>query len=227
MNEYPSPYTSGAPKTDGMATTSLVLGILSFFACSILTGIPAIITGHMAHSRIQRSNGAVVGSGMAITGLVLGYLSVILVVLAVVGFLIFGATMMSALPGFQQAAAQPVVSGMAPRIAAACNQYRADKGAMPTATPVAGEQVNADELFAVLATKDANGNAYYAAEGEGIHINGTPRDTWGEVLQVGLDSNGDGKVNLNGTLIDGSVLVWSKGANKQNEFGAGDDVKSW
>lgn len=83
------------------------------------------------------------------------------------------------------------------------------------------------ELFAILTATDANGKAYYDPSGTGIHVNGTPRDPWNEMLQVAVDLNGDGKVNVNGTLIDGSVVVWSKGANKQNDFGGGDDVKSW
>ena len=156
-------------------------------------------------------------------GLVLGYLSLFLVIAIFV--LVLGVGMN--VPGLQQYAAAPALKAMSPRIVAACNQYRADKGSFPAATPIAGEQVNADELFAILATPDGTGKKYYDAEGNGIHINGTPRDPWSEVLEVALDLNGDGKVNLNGTLIDGSVLVWSKGANKQNEFGGGDDVKSW
>jgi hypothetical protein len=227
MNEYPNPYPSTAPKTEGMATASLVLGILSFVACSIFSGIPAIITGHIARSRIQGSNGTLGGGGLATAGLVLGYLSVALVAVVIIAFVLFGAAFTSAIPGFQQTLAEPAVKAMGPRIVAACNQYRADNGKFPAATATAGEQVNADELFAVLAAKDATGNPYYSADGNGIHINGKPMDPWGEILQVAVDLNGDGKVDLNGTLIDGSVLVWSKGANKQNEFGTGDDVKSW
>ncbi|HZR28539.1 MAG TPA: DUF4190 domain-containing protein [Terriglobales bacterium] len=66
--------------TDSKAVTSLVLGILSFFCFSILTGIPAIIVGHMSRSTIRKSMGRVKGDGMALAGLVLGYLSVALVV---------------------------------------------------------------------------------------------------------------------------------------------------
>lgn len=63
-------------KTDGKAVTSLVLGILSFLCLSILTGIPAIILGHMSRSSIRKSMGRLKGDGMALTGLVLGYISV-------------------------------------------------------------------------------------------------------------------------------------------------------
>ena len=66
------------PETPGVAVASMVLGILGFFFC-ILTGIPAVICGHIALSRIDRSGGALTGRGFAITGLVTGYLSFFLV----------------------------------------------------------------------------------------------------------------------------------------------------
>jgi len=76
-----------APQTNGLAVTSLVLGILSFFT-NILTGIPAVITGHMALGRIKQ-NPAMSGRGLAITGLVLGYLSiaffVVIILLVIIG----------------------------------------------------------------------------------------------------------------------------------------------
>lgn len=50
-----------------------------------LGGIPAVICGHMAHSRINRSGGALTGSGMAVTGLVTGYLSIAWI--AIIGML--------------------------------------------------------------------------------------------------------------------------------------------
>jgi hypothetical protein len=217
-----NPYSTATPKTEGMAVFSLVLGVLSFF-CSIFTGIPAIICGHIARARVANSNGALAGGGLAIVGLILGYLSVLFAIVLIV--LVVGVGMQ--LPGLQQWAAAPAIQTMSPRIAAACNQYRAEKGQFPAATVISGEQVNAEELFAALAAKDANGNPYYDPSGSGIHVNGTPRDPWNEVLQVAIDLNGDGKVNLEGTTVDGSVIVWSKGANKQNEFGGGDDIKSW
>jgi len=62
-------------ETSGKAVASLVLGI-SVFLFSILTGIPAIIFGHLAKSDIRKSGGRLQGDGMALAGLILGYLSV-------------------------------------------------------------------------------------------------------------------------------------------------------
>ena len=63
------------PETSGKAVASLVLGI-GIFLFSILTGIPAIIFGHLAKSDIRKSGGRLQGDGMALAGLILGYLSV-------------------------------------------------------------------------------------------------------------------------------------------------------
>ncbi len=62
-------------QTDGKATASLVLGILSLLCFSILAGIPAIILGHMSKANIRRSMGRLKGDGMATAGLVMGYIS--------------------------------------------------------------------------------------------------------------------------------------------------------
>jgi type II secretory pathway pseudopilin PulG len=62
-------------QTDGKATASLVLGILSLLCFSILAGIPAIILGHMSKANIRSSMGRLKGDGMATAGLVMGYIS--------------------------------------------------------------------------------------------------------------------------------------------------------
>ncbi len=62
-------------QTDGKATASLILGILSLLCLSVLAGIPAIILGHMSKANIRRSMGRLKGDGMATTGLIMGYIS--------------------------------------------------------------------------------------------------------------------------------------------------------
>jgi hypothetical protein len=61
--------------TNGKATAALILGIISWLGGNILTGIPAIILGHMALNEINNSNGIQGGKGSAITGLILGYIA--------------------------------------------------------------------------------------------------------------------------------------------------------
>lgn len=69
-----SPGLRSNPK-NGLAVTSLVLGVVSLAGCSFITGIPAIITGHMASNRARRKPHEFGGSGLAIAGLVMGYVS--------------------------------------------------------------------------------------------------------------------------------------------------------
>lgn len=65
-------------QSNGKATASLVLGVLSF-CFSALAGIPAIILGVMALSTASRSRGRVGGQGLAIAGIVLGCIGTMMV----------------------------------------------------------------------------------------------------------------------------------------------------
>jgi Domain of unknown function (DUF4190) len=73
-------YQSG--QTNGLAVASLVCGISSFVLFGPLSGIPAIILGHMARSRISQTGEQ--GSGLALAGLILGYVQLVLDVLVVI-----------------------------------------------------------------------------------------------------------------------------------------------
>jgi competence protein ComGC len=63
---------STTPKTPGIAIASLVCGIAGVLT-GPLTGIPAIITGHLALGKIKKAPATLSGSGKATTGLILGY----------------------------------------------------------------------------------------------------------------------------------------------------------
>lgn len=68
----------GLKPQSGLAIASMVLGIVSFVGCSVFTGIPAIITGHIALNRTRKSPQQFGGGGPAVAGLVLGYASLAL-----------------------------------------------------------------------------------------------------------------------------------------------------
>lgn len=69
---YPGQYQ----QTDAQAIVSMILGITSIAFClTIITGIPAIILGHLSRKKIAQSRGALKGDGMALAGLILGYSS--------------------------------------------------------------------------------------------------------------------------------------------------------
>jgi type IV pilus assembly protein PilA len=71
------------PQTDGKATASLILGILSILCFGLLTGLPAIILGHISRGNIEQSRGRLTGAGMALTGLILGYVSIVSTILII------------------------------------------------------------------------------------------------------------------------------------------------
>ena len=84
--------------TSGAAIASLVLGISSLGLClGILTGIPAVICGHIGLNHVNNSNGRIGGGGMAIAGLVMGYISIAFTVLAIL------LMVSSAIPSFAKA----------------------------------------------------------------------------------------------------------------------------
>ncbi len=75
MKPTPPPVSANDSRTDGKAIGSLVCGILSLACFSILTGIPAVILGHLSRSAIRNSMGRLKGERMALGGLILGYIS--------------------------------------------------------------------------------------------------------------------------------------------------------
>lgn len=94
----PGGYGYAAPRTDGLAIASLIVGILSlvcFFVClGILAGPAAAIMGFISRQRIATSGGSLSGGTMALAGLILGVIgflvSVIWFFLGISGSLNFG-----------------------------------------------------------------------------------------------------------------------------------------
>ena len=95
---FPSGQT-GTTKNCGLATTSLILGILSF-CLSIITAIPGLITGIMGLRQISETASAggvrLTGKGKAITGIILSSINLFLFLILLV---VFGLL----LPAVQQA----------------------------------------------------------------------------------------------------------------------------
>jgi hypothetical protein len=76
----PAPPMYTPPPTNGLAIASLVAGI---FMC--IGSIPAVIMGHLALNRINRSGGAQGGRGIAIAGIILGWAGTAFLLLIVIG----------------------------------------------------------------------------------------------------------------------------------------------
>jgi hypothetical protein len=74
----------GSP-TEPLAIWSLVLSLLGLFCCGLLSGVPGIICGHLALSKIEKRPG-VQGRGLAIAGLVIGYFAALFWLLYLIFF---------------------------------------------------------------------------------------------------------------------------------------------
>jgi hypothetical protein len=79
MNDVSAPLLNSPKLPQGkkskLAIVSLILGVLSPFCLFVISGIPAVICGYLALSRIKKSKGTLNGKKMAVSGLVLGYVS--------------------------------------------------------------------------------------------------------------------------------------------------------
>lgn len=78
MNSPDLPPPPSRPASSGLAVASLICGILAPFTL-LITAIPAVITGHMARSKVRSSGGTISGGGKALAGLILGYGSLLLI----------------------------------------------------------------------------------------------------------------------------------------------------
>lgn len=78
----------GQPRSEGLAITSMVLGIvglLSVCCCTLLSGplgIAATITGFIGLSKAN--DGSAGGKGMAVAGVVLGIITILLTIASVI-----------------------------------------------------------------------------------------------------------------------------------------------
>ncbi len=75
----PAPNLVTPVQQNTMALVSMILGIVSIALCMMaLTGIPAVICGHIARKQFRNSPHPQTGQGMALTGLILGYIAIVL-----------------------------------------------------------------------------------------------------------------------------------------------------
>jgi hypothetical protein len=72
---FPTAATVATTKTEPLAIWSLVLSLVGLFCCGFVFGVPGIVCGHLALSKIQKEP-ALQGHGLAVAGLVIGYVAV-------------------------------------------------------------------------------------------------------------------------------------------------------
>ena len=128
MQNYQPPPIPNPTASCGLATSSLVCGIFGVVFGPI-SGIPAIITGHMALGRIKKSGGILQGHGKAVAGLVLGYIfSALFFVLAVLAGAGFAASNSAITTARRLTAMATAVA-----IESAVNNYLTEYGTLPHA----------------------------------------------------------------------------------------------
>ena len=64
-------------RTERLAVWSLVLSLLSLVFCGLILGIPGVICGHLALSKIRKTPD-LQGGGLAISGVIVGYVAIAL-----------------------------------------------------------------------------------------------------------------------------------------------------
>ena len=120
MNADSTPPGLPEAKTNKLAVTSLVLGILSLVLCAIgiLFAIPGLICGLMGMSRVKKSGGTEKGHGLALAGTVMSGAGLVL-------FPVIGLLAAIAIPNFVKARTTA-------QRAACINNLRAIDGAKAT-----------------------------------------------------------------------------------------------
>lgn len=85
-------FMAGQPLPQGMAVTSMVLGIVSIpmlYCCvGVILGIMAMIFGFIAINQVNR--GEARGKGMALAGIILGAVAILLTLLMILLYLVMG-----------------------------------------------------------------------------------------------------------------------------------------
>lgn len=210
------------PKTDGLATTSFVLGLLALF-CVLgpLAGIPAIICGHLAGRRVSASGGTLGGGGIALAGFILGCVGTLVWVGA--GYAVYKKvrgplTEMSSLVDRVRETAW--ISEVATRV----RTYRTEIGDWPTKQSIGAEELDSASVLAAFRSRRDGGEPIPTDRIK----DGRLVDRWNHPLHIAADLDGDGHVSIGtGEVEDMRVLVWSEGPDGKNDYGEGDDIRSW
>ncbi len=179
-----APQTAIVPansQTSGLAITSLVLGILALPCFSIFTGIPAVICGHIARSKIRRAGGLQQGAGLALAGLILGYVSIAMVPIT-------AALVLPAVAGAQRKATEVQSMNQARQIVLACSSYaNAHGGAFPDTLQELVPEYLPDQSSLTCPMLQQPGTIGY------LYYGGTQSDAPDKVLLVSKATGGQGR----------------------------------
>ena len=171
MSDYPSnlPPAAPQPKIDGLATTSMVLGIIGLVTVCLafVLGLPAIICGAISLNRISKSNGTLGGRGRAMTGLITGIICMVIIPIVA----ILAAMLLPALQMARMTAQATACSSNIKQIELGCMQYADNHNDQLPPNLKALEQVgvNGNMLVCPAARNDKSGiPADYVYYGSGL-----------------------------------------------------------
>ena len=201
---------NGERKNNTLAIVSLVLGILSFVCLGILSAIPAIITGHIAHGRARKAPDRYEGAGMAVAGFVLGYLNLLLTAALV-------ALMIPAIHKGVDSAKAAATRNLVRSLNQGCQAYELDFAAFPPSG-------NAS-LVKALSGAGGKRMAFYEFSPDMINERREVVDAWRRPLVYVNNADGTapkGWVPRNARSFD----LYSWGPNGIDEKGLGDDLRS-
>lgn len=104
--------------------------------------------------------------------------------------------------------------------------YRQTEGRLPAVgSDVEGEQSNALVVGFLRDTTTREG-PYLELEDCDL-VDGAGVDSWGNPFHIVMDTNSDGWVQVGKDKVNKQIAIWSCGENGINEFGQGDDLRSW
>lgn len=104
----PAPWGAAAPATstgtNGLAITSLIIAVLSFFLAFVMVGavggVIAVVLGVVGLRQVNASGGTQGGRGLAVSGIVIGALSIVLGLVIFLVLVAFGTAFESQSGGF-------------------------------------------------------------------------------------------------------------------------------
>lgn len=176
------------PQTSGLAICSLICGV--FAPLTLVSGIPAVICGHLARGKINRSGGALGGNGFAITGLTTGYFGIFMIGIATIA----GLTAPLVLRQRKKADLMESVNN-ARQIGLALNEFETKYGTIPTAA-------SAMVIAEASAAEPIQGDSSNARFRQLMHSNITDSEQW-FFAKAKRTRKPDGKITGNHALASG------------------------
>ena len=192
-------------ETSALAIWSLVLGVMSLACFGFFTGVPGVICGHKARSRIKASSGNVTGDGLALAGLITGYLGSVVTGIFMTGVLL--AIFMPALSSARGAAHKAVCMSNLRQIDLALIMYVEEHGQWPEDLSALGDFIGEPSVFACPGAGHTAGSLEdVTAWTDYVYLPGTGRDhdpAHSAVLYCPPENHGGRGANV--AFMDGHV----------------------